>query len=165
MSFPTVINKNIMNINLDIFPIEIWRVIYEEFIGDYKFRNGSFVKQINIKQKKHLFNIAIPIIEETTTDIELDEPIIRFNQPTIYEIEVKCWIISVLLKTHIPDRRENVNPNSILYFLYNNIPNKIELVKRVFEPIEQKDDYSCILYEEYPNKSRMFIANRLVKNY
>jgi hypothetical protein len=74
-------------------------------------------------------------------------------------------IISILLKTHIPDRRENVNPNSMLYFLYNNAPIKIELVKRVFEPIEQKNDYSCILYEEYPNKLRMFIGHRLVKNY
>jgi len=165
MSYPIEINKKIMNINLDIFPIEIWRLIYEEFIGDYKFRKGSFFKQINIEKKKHLLNLSIPKMEETTTYLELDEPIIRLNQPIIYEIEVKCWIISILLKTYIADRRENVNPNSLLYFLYNNPPNKIELVKRVFELIEEKDDYSCIIYEEYPNKSRMLIGNRILKNY
>ena len=154
-----------MNINLDIFPIEIWRLIYEEFIGDYKFRKGSFFKQINVEKKKHLLNLSIPKIEETITDLELDKPIIRLNQPTIYEIEVKCWIISILLKSHIPDRRENVNPNSLLYFFYNNSPNKIQLVKTVFDLTEQKDDYSCIVYEEYPNKLRTYIGNRIVRNY
>lgn len=155
-----------MKINLDIFPIEIWRLIYEEFIGDYKFRKGEFIKQINIEKKKHLLNLSIPKIEEITTEVELDEPIIRLNEPIIYEMEVKCWIISVLLKVYIPDRRENVNPNSILYFLYNNLPNKIQLVKTVFvEFVEQKDDYSCLVYEEYPNKLRMYIGNRIVRNY
>jgi hypothetical protein len=153
-----------MKINLDIFPIEIWRLIYEEFIGDYKIRKGEYFKQINIEKKKHLLNLSIPKILETTIDLELDQPIIRLNEPTIYEIKVKCWRISILLKLYIENRREDINPNSLLYFYYNNPLNKILLLKTVFELVEQKDDYLSIIYEEYPNKFRMYIGDRILRN-
>ena len=46
----------------------------------------------------------------------------------------------------------------MLYSFYNNPPNKIKLVKKVFELDEQKNDYLCIVYQEYPDVLDMYIG-------
>jgi hypothetical protein len=41
-------------------PIEILRIIYEEYEGNYKYRDGTFVPQIPFERKIPLFYIPIP---------------------------------------------------------------------------------------------------------
>jgi len=41
-------------------PIEILRIIYEEYAGNYKYRDGTFVPQIPFERKIPTFYIPIP---------------------------------------------------------------------------------------------------------
>lgn len=41
-------------------PIEILRIIYEEYEGNYKYRDGEFVPQIPFERKIPIFYVRIP---------------------------------------------------------------------------------------------------------
>ena len=43
-------------------PIEILRIIYEEYDGNYKYRDGKFVPQITLERKIPIFYVRIPKI-------------------------------------------------------------------------------------------------------
>ena len=41
-------------------PIEILRIIYEEYDGNYKYRDGEFIPQISFERKIPIFYVRIP---------------------------------------------------------------------------------------------------------
>jgi len=41
-------------------PIEILRIIYEEYEGNYKYRDGAFVPQITLERKIPIFYVRMP---------------------------------------------------------------------------------------------------------
>lgn len=41
-------------------PIEILRIIYEEYEGNYKYRDGKFIPQIPLERKIPIFYVRIP---------------------------------------------------------------------------------------------------------
>ena len=41
-------------------PIEILRIIYEEYEGNYKYRDGEFVPQITLERKIPIFYVRMP---------------------------------------------------------------------------------------------------------
>jgi hypothetical protein len=43
-------------------PIEIIRIIYEEYDGNYKYRNGKFIHQIPFERKIPIFYVPFPKI-------------------------------------------------------------------------------------------------------
>jgi hypothetical protein len=49
-------------ISFQDIPFELIRIIYEEFVGDYKYRNNTFVKQITTEMKIPLWYLPVPKI-------------------------------------------------------------------------------------------------------
>jgi hypothetical protein len=47
-------------ISFQDIPFVLIRIIYEEFVGDYKFRKNKFVKQITTEMKIPLWYLPIP---------------------------------------------------------------------------------------------------------
>lgn len=47
-------------ISFQDIPFELVRIIYEEFVGDYKYRKDTFVKQITTEMKIPLWYLPIP---------------------------------------------------------------------------------------------------------
>jgi len=49
-------------------PIEILRIIYEEYDGNYKYRDGEFIPQIRFERKIPIFYVRIPKVYKVGND-------------------------------------------------------------------------------------------------